>query len=730
MFFKNGERIGEIVGTSGASRIQNVLLRLLPDLKVPETTEIPKRPATNTRQITEKKEEVFKGCQVCQLERIVKVLESHPSNGTTYHRHDIGIQKLAANAEKCNHCKFLIQTLEKDKSLFSHVVSVEGGVSILSKRDKGLARLHLEGSRQRGKENTDRFNSRFLQKLEDKAEDDTAHFSGRFVRSEVNFGLCRKWLRTCRKCHANTCHRETANLPEMGLKLIDINNRCIIKALADAKYAALSYVWGNAKQLMFLEETALRLTTAGGLSEKHSDIPKTIQDAMTVAARLNFDYLWIDALCIEQDKGNPDKSRQIAQMDKVYSCASVTIVSTGSDANTEIPGLRSPSRTPNQTVHTLGNIQLITSLPTLSQALKSSRWDHRGWTLQEKALSKRLLIFTESQVYWHCNAAIYAEDTNLELSKDTRSLTQIVDHYEEYSDELRLIYKPSPKISADRQYDSLVRSYMTRDLTVQVDAINAFTGILNALEPKLGTPHWGLPTKKFDGALLWRIDGHFPDRRRDKPPVEHQFPSWSWAGWIGGEDVYMNESGLDTISKIVWWKIDDDTGDWVKLNPDRATQAASEITNEFFGVDASLPTPNTDNITLESDKEQLPKYIPHSHLLRLWTSTARFTVGREPVRSQKEPYSQYHVYGPGQNSPVSRVVLDDKWRQELKGDLIDVIFLSRVGDGHKFKYDIRLWTLVVEWQGDVAYRVQNFQFPIRLLHWENAKPVFKLVTLA
>jgi hypothetical protein len=180
------------------------------------------------------------------------------------------------------------------------------------------------------------------------------------------------------------------------------------------------------------------------------------------------------------------------------------------------------------------------------------------------------------------------------------------------------------------------RQSRSRDLNVQVDAIT-FTGILNTLEPKLGTPHWGLPTKTFDGAMLLQIDGHFHDRRRNKPPVEHQFPSLSWAGWSGGSDVYLDEHGLDAYSKILWWKIDDDTESWVKLNLDRATQACSEITNEYFGVGAALPTPNTDSINLESTKEQLPEYIPRSYLLRLWTSTACFKVGRKSVRSQKEP---------------------------------------------------------------------------------------------
>jgi hypothetical protein len=43
----------------------------------------------------------------------------------------------------------------------------------------------------------------------------------------------------------------------------------------------------------------------------------------------------------------------------------------------------------------LGGIQLVNSLPTLSQAVLSSSWPR----IVSRGLSKRLLIFAEFQVY-------------------------------------------------------------------------------------------------------------------------------------------------------------------------------------------------------------------------------------------------------------------------------------------------------------------------------------------
>ncbi|KAI9866737.1 MAG: hypothetical protein M1813_000679 [Trichoglossum hirsutum] len=731
MFFKGGEKIGEVIGCVPPEIIRAELGKSMPDLKILETIgkntgekekrqsasdlKIPKATGKNIKT----KGEEYGGCEVCQLERIAKSLDSHPSDGMVHNQHKISVHKLTANIERCKQCEFLTETCRRDLSLFEHVESVGGEIGILSKRDKGLARLDLEGpARKRGIRNTDRFKSRILQKGVNETQEDSAHFSGRSVQSEADFGLYRKWLACCREYHSKACCVEAADLAKMKLRLINIDENRVVEASRDDKYAALSYVWGVPDQLKLVKKTVPRLTSVGGLSEDFPDVPKTIRDAMSVAAKLGSNYLWVDALCIVQDD-EEDVPRQMKQMDKIYGCATFTIVSTGLNVDAGIPGL-SP-RTPNQIGHEIGDIQLINSLPTLSQALSTSEWDYRGWTLQEKALSRRLLIFTESQAYWHCNSAIYAEDTNLELLKDARSLSQIVEHYEEYSDELRRTYKPSPTNSVDYQYNSLLRSYMTRSLTKQCDAINAFTGVLNILEDKLGSPHQGLPSLKFDGAMLWQIDGHFPDSRRN------EFPSWSWAGWEGSKGVRMDEGGLETLSKISWWKSNDASGKWEKINLDQTAETDSGYTNEFFGVNSSLPPPRptSDNMALEGN----PKHPPQSHLLRFWTSIARLTIGRTSIRTRGEACFEYPVYVPGQNQRISTIVLDETWRKG-RGDEFDVIFLSRTGEGYKFKYDIKIWTMVIEWKGDVANRVQLFVFPIRLLDWEAAKPRFELITLA
>jgi hypothetical protein len=56
-----------------------------------------------------------------------------------------------------------------------------------------------------------------------------------------------------------------------------------------------------------------------------AELPKTIQDAIVTAMRLELPFLWADAIYIVQD-GPADKERELAIMDQIYSGALFTII--------------------------------------------------------------------------------------------------------------------------------------------------------------------------------------------------------------------------------------------------------------------------------------------------------------------------------------------------------------------------------------------------------------------
>ncbi|KAF2658812.1 hypothetical protein K491DRAFT_592288, partial [Lophiostoma macrostomum CBS 122681] len=117
--------------------------------------------------------------------------------------------------------------------------------------------------------------------------------------------------------------------PPFRTRFIDLETKTIVEGTTEQSFAALSYVWGNAKQVCLDKSTKPVLTAPGGLETFQADLPRTISDAMVVCKAVGERFLWVDALCIRQDDPE-DKQLQIAAMGSIYGAASFTIVQASS----------------------------------------------------------------------------------------------------------------------------------------------------------------------------------------------------------------------------------------------------------------------------------------------------------------------------------------------------------------------------------------------------------------
>ncbi|KAH9209587.1 heterokaryon incompatibility, partial [Leptodontidium sp. 2 PMI_412] len=140
-------------------------------------------------------------------------------------------------------------------------------------------------------------------------------------------------------------------------------------------------------------ENADFLRKDGALSSDRPDIPSVLKDAMELVSRIGERYLWVDALCIQQD--SPAKHRDLARMDVIYSHSLFALIAVdGTNANAPLPGLRPRSRLPlKPVIHIRGRV-LISEPPSLDEVLESSKYETRGWTLQERLLSRRCLYMS------------------------------------------------------------------------------------------------------------------------------------------------------------------------------------------------------------------------------------------------------------------------------------------------------------------------------------------------
>lgn len=184
------------------------------------------------------------------------------------------------------------------------------------------------------------------------------------------------------------------------------------------------------------------------------------------------------------------------------------------------------------------------------QNLEATPWNSRGWTFQERLLSRRLIAFADNEMVWYCRNMICREDMrdgdtgesiqrlqllNLKarwFESNTKTSSGEDAHWVDGSVEVdRFGRTHLVRSGRFAEYAQVVSQYTGRKLTYRSDVLFAFEGLANIFERSLQTRFlFGLPECLFDVALLWRPAGQL--QRRISEDAQH-FPSWSWAGWEG-----------------------------------------------------------------------------------------------------------------------------------------------------------------------------------------------------
>ena len=244
---------------------------------------------------------------------------------------------------------------------------------------------------------------------------------GRTISNEIDLHLLKNWLHGCRTNHGFTClsrwnEQEGLNTDDLSkFRLIHVKDRMLCKVNGPVRFAALSYTWGppGTKQLTLTRDTRARLSNLGGLADTWEDIPYTIRDAMHLCEKLDIPFLWVDAVCIQQD--DPSDLLQFNMMDRLYASADMTIVAaSGKDSWAGLPGIAPGSRNVESCYETVDGLRLGIAQPSFDACLADGAWHTRAWTLQEHMLSNRLFVFTNHQAFFNCNRGLFVEDTVLE----------------------------------------------------------------------------------------------------------------------------------------------------------------------------------------------------------------------------------------------------------------------------------------------------------------------------
>ena len=344
--------------------------------------------------------------------------------------------------------------------------------------------------------------------------------------------MIKKWLFACQQNHPN-CPRPAFRPQRLlhvgGGQVGHLTLQTCQEGFGPTtpEYAALSYMWGGPQRFLTTKDTL----EARMAKIDFGDLPGTLRDAVLVCRAIGIQWLWVDVLCIIQDDPQ-DKLEQIKTMGEVYRSAALTLIpafSLGSDegflsdtfSNVDSPFQRLRDKTSDGRQ---GSVYLI------KKQLDTSKFpiETRGWTMQERLLSTRLLFFHPGRIDWVCR------ESHLFAGSSSSYSVNLIDESVTRSNRSFDKWSPSRSdINIDvnqqiRRWYLISVAFSERTLSDPLDRLPALAGVAKELRrkfPGIGDYVAGLWTTNLAQQLLWRI---IFDRQPKWRLNKFIGPSWSW----------------------------------------------------------------------------------------------------------------------------------------------------------------------------------------------------------
>jgi hypothetical protein len=328
------------------------------------------------------------------------------------------------------------------------------------------------------------------------------------------------------------------------------------------RYATLSHRWP-------LDSAQLLQLTTQNINSWHTNMEQTtgfsqvFKDAIAVCKHLKIEFIWIDSLCIIQSGDDGiDWQHEAARMGSVYKHAVCNIAATSAAdgitgmsegffrhraASLVTPILLPASRDLDSSTNTKGSRSLLGALTfrkpeTMDYHFVPNLWtptvidaglNQRGWVMQERHMSPRILHFTSHQIFWECNETVCSETYP---SGDPVSIFQDIARSKTFLRDLLLYLDPSNLDQIYTLWYDLVSIYSRGGLTKNQDKLIALSGIARELHSHAQIPSLtyiaGLWQQDLPYGLLWatpRLREPEINRVRLCGDEANIAPTWSWA---------------------------------------------------------------------------------------------------------------------------------------------------------------------------------------------------------
>lgn len=354
--------------------------------------------------------------------------------------------------------------------------------------------------------------------------------------------IIQDWLSTC--THQHDCFSN--QLPRLPARVLDLaplsagEHIVLVETGAEnGRYMTLSHCWGNSKTIETRKETLPMMK----LGIPWSTLPRTFQDAVSIAQELSIRYLWIDSLCIIQDD-IADWERESSKMATIYANTYLNIAATCSRNSHD--GFFKPRWMEAM------SLSEIWSCPTKDVKIEGihegqpceifARFEQwrahqdflasdnasdihirspllaRAWVFQELYLSPRTIHFHSSELVWECKDCVRCECTELEREINERNA--LSRHRQLGVSSL----DPNQRLYF---WLSIVNDYCKLNLTHESDRLPALAGLASRFAHQTTGKYFaGLWQKDLVRMLLWSLKHSWATCTRSRPSTA---PSWSWA---------------------------------------------------------------------------------------------------------------------------------------------------------------------------------------------------------
>ncbi|CAG7555303.1 unnamed protein product [Fusarium equiseti] len=315
------------------------------------------------------------------------------------------------------------------------------------------------------------------------------------------------------------------------------------------KYLTLSHCWGKSVSMKLSNEFLPVYAHQIPLCDLLSSEAKVFREAIWVTRCLGYRYLWIDALCINQEDEN-EKSVEISRMDQIFSGGTVNLSATSASSGAD-------GMIFNRKYNLYG---LFRCLP--GQDVTEEPVNKRAWVFQGRILAPRVIYFCRDDILRECTGEIVPE-----LSDYSPWIIAIKLHG---SFGIKL---PSEsmvgidEISTEKKawcyrFRVLIQQYSSTLLTFPEDRLASIAGIAKAISIRGGVGEdqyfAGLWAHDLPRALVSQARNHVGKGKWNPEHFGYISPSWSWASCEAHALLYAWKpsdpwESLVTVSRV--WTI-------------------------------------------------------------------------------------------------------------------------------------------------------------------------------